>query len=111
MRLNPYVYGVLVLALFLGSIGAAQAAGWWSTSGKVTTGGERVTPTGANVDEIKGWMTLGDVAKAYGVTVEAIVAEFQLPADTPSTTQIKNLESSKFSVTALRDWLMRRSGP
>ncbi|MCW5848492.1 MAG: hypothetical protein KIT87_00125 [Anaerolineae bacterium] len=111
MRLNPYVYGVLVLALFLGSIGVAQSAGWWSTSGKVTASGERVAPTGANVDEIKGWMTLGDVSKAYGVSVEAIVTEFKLPADTTSAAQLKNLESSTFSVTALRDWLRQRSGP
>jgi hypothetical protein len=108
MKVNPFVFGMIVLALFFGVLGGAKAAGVWSVSGKLDAGGERVQPTGANVDEIKGWMTLGDVSKAYGVPVAEILAAFELPADTPETIQIKELESDLFSVKELRTWLAER---
>jgi hypothetical protein len=105
MRIKPFVYGLLVLALFFGVIGGAKAAGMWAVSGKMTGAGEKVQPTGANVDEIKGWMTLNDVATAYQVPAAEILAAFGLPADTPGTTQLKSLESPTFSVPNLREWL------
>lgn len=108
MRVNPFIYGALILVLFFGVIGGAKAAGVWSVSGKLTSSGEKVAPTGANVDEIKGWMTLDDVATAYKAPVAEILAAFDLPADTPGTTQIKSLESDTFSTANLRAWLKER---
>lgn len=70
----------------------------------------RKSKTGANPDEIKGWMTLDDVAKAYNVPVAEILAAFDLPADTPGTAQIKSLESETFSTANLRTWLKARLG-
>jgi len=110
MKVNPFVYGVLILAVFFGVIGGAKAAGVWSVSGKLTSSGEKAAPTGTNVDEIKGWMTLDDVSAAYGVPVAETVAAFNLPADTPGATQIKSLESDTFSVINLRAWLKERLG-
>jgi len=110
MKVNPFVYGLLIIVLFFGVIGGAKAAGIWSVSGKLTASGEKVAPTGTNVDEIKGWMTLDDVSAAYKVPVAEIVAAFNLPADTPGTTQIKNLESDSFSTVNLRTWLKERLG-
>jgi hypothetical protein len=108
MRLNPIVYAVVVVGLFMGIIFAAQAVGLWSVSGKVTSGGEKVQPSGTNVEEIKGWMTLGDVAAAYKVPMEEILTAFNLPKDTPPTKQIKELESATFSPSNLRTWLQER---
>jgi hypothetical protein len=108
MKINPFVYGVLILVVFLGGLGIAQASGWWSISGKVTASGEKVTPSGTDVAEIKGWMTLNDISTAYKVPVEEIIKAFDLPLDTPATTQVKSLESEKFSVTNLRTWLAAR---
>jgi hypothetical protein len=108
MKVKPIVFGVLILALFFGVLGGAKAAGVWSVSGKLAASGEKVAPTGASVDEIKGWMTLGDVTKAYNVPLADIVAAFELPADTPESAQLKTLESEKFSVTALRTWISER---
>ena len=110
MRLNPYIFGVLALVIFLGTVAAAQIGGYWSVSGKVTGSGEKVAPTGANVDEIKGWMTIGDVATAYQVPLAELLTAFNLPPDTPPTKQLKELESGTFSVTALRAWLKQRLG-
>jgi len=109
MKVRPFVYGFLVLVLFLGVIGGAKAAGVWSVSGKLDAAGEKVQPTGANVDEVKGWMTLDDVAKAYNVPVAEILAAFELPGDTPGATQLKSLESELFSVSNLRTWLQARA--
>ncbi|MCL5107539.1 MAG: hypothetical protein M1401_01430 [Chloroflexi bacterium] len=108
MRLNPYVFGIAVLVIFLGSVFTAQAAGYWSISGRVTTAGEKVAATGANPDEIKGWMTVGEVVNAYKLDQKEFLAAFELPADTPDSTAIKDLESETFSVTKLRDWLKQR---
>jgi hypothetical protein len=105
MNVKPWIYGIVVLALFFGVIGGAKASGMWSVSGKLTGAGEKVRPTGANVDEIKGWMTLNDVSVAYEVPVAEIIAAFDLPADTPGTAQLKSLESTTFSVSNLREWL------
>ncbi len=105
MKVNPFIYGVVVLVLFFGVIGAAKATGNWSVSGKISVTGERVQPTGTNPDEIKGWMTLADISKAYNIPVADILAEFKLPADTPETKQVKELESDTFSTTNLRNWV------
>jgi hypothetical protein len=111
MKVNPFVYGVLILMLFFGVIGGAKAVGVWSVSGKLTASGEKTLPTGSNVDEIKGWMTLNDVSTAHKVPLAEIVAAFGLPADTPGAAQLKALESDTFSVLNLRDWLRTRSEP
>lgn len=108
MKVNPFVFGIIILALFFGIIGGAKVAGVWSVSGKLTSSGEKIAPTGASVDEIKGWMTLADVTKAYNVPLADIIAQFEMPADTSETEQLKNLESEKFSVTNLRAWLEAR---
>ena len=75
----------------------------------MTASGEMIQPTGTNVEEIKGWMTLGDIATAYKVPVAEILKAFALPADTPGTAQIKSLEGDRFSPRALRDWLKTRA--
>ena len=108
MRVNSYLYGFMSVALFVAIIFGAKSMGIWSTSGKVTSSGEKIEATGASVEEIKGWMLLGDVAKAYNVPVAEIAAAFDLPADVSPDKAIKDLESAKFSVTGLRTWLSQR---
>lgn len=110
MKVNPIVYGALVLVLFFGVIGGAKAMGVWSVSGKLSASGEKLAPSGANPDEIKGWMTLGDIATAYNIPLAEILAEFGLPEDTPPASQIKSLESDTFSPSGLKVWLKERLG-
>jgi len=111
MRINPIVYGFLVLFVFFGTILAFQGAGIWSVSGKVTAGGDAIQPVAADVNTIKGWMTLEQISTTYNVPLAELLAHFQLPADTASTTAIKDLESDTFDTTALRDWLVSRTQP
>lgn len=107
VAVNPYLYGLLVLALFLGTVQVARVMNFWSTSGKVTGAGEKIQPTGTNPAEIKGWMTINDVLTAYKVPQAEFYAGLNLPADLPLTTQMKDIEKKVpgFSVDAVRTWL------
>ncbi len=105
MRISPILYGALVLIIYLGTVFGFKFAGIWSISGKVTSAGESVQPLPDDVDTIKGWMTLEQISVVYHVTLEDLLAHFNLPEDTPASTAIKDLESEAFSVTNLRAWL------
>jgi hypothetical protein len=108
MKINPFIYGVLVLTVFLGVILGFQGAGVWSTSGKMTGSGERIQPSAADVNTIKGWMTLEQVSTTFNIPVADILSAFKLPADTPASTALKDLESDTFDIPALRTWLQER---
>jgi hypothetical protein len=111
MKINPFVYGVIVLVVFLGVIFGFQAAGVWSTSGKVDTSGKALQPSAADVDTIKGWMTLEQVSTTFGVPVAEILTAFDLPADTSASTALKDLESDTFDIPTLRIWLQNQPPP
>jgi hypothetical protein len=110
-RIPTAAFGLLVVAVFAGVIGLGIASGTFQTSGRTAAGGERVAPQGETSSEIKGWMAVGDVATAWKVPLAELLAAFALPAETPSGTALKDLESDLFSVTALRDWLDARRTP
>jgi len=111
MRIKPYIFGILVLAIFLGTILMFQAAGIWSVSGKTTGSGDAVQPSADDVNTIKGWMTLEQISTVYNVPLADLLSQFNLPVDTPASTAIKDLESDTFSVTELRAWLQSRMQP
>jgi hypothetical protein len=111
MRINPIVYGILVLTVFFGTILGFQAAGVWSISGKVTSSGDAVQPLTEDVNTIKGWMTLEQITTTYNVPLAELLQQFELPADTLPAAAIKDLESELFSVTNLRTWLQTRANP
>jgi hypothetical protein len=111
MKINPFVYGVIVLVVFLGVIFGFQGVGVWSTSGKVGASGERIQPSAADVNTIKGWMTLEQVSTTFNAPVAEIISAFNLPADTPGSTALKDLESDTFDIPALRTWLQNRQQP
>jgi len=111
MKLNPYLFGALVLVVFLGVIFGAQQFGIWGTSGKVDSAGRALQPSASDVDSIKGWMTLEQVAATFSMPVTDILAAFDLPLDTPPSTAIKDLESDTFSPAELRTWLSAQGTP
>ena len=110
MRIHPFLYGLLVFGVFLVTIGAFQANGIWSVSGKLSASGEAVQPSVEDVSTIKGWMTLQQVSDAYHLPVDQILREYDLPADTSPTTALKELETDQFSLTNLRSWLQTQAG-
>ena len=109
MKIKPFVFGLIVVAVFFGIIIGFQQAGIWSTSGKGGGSGQQDQTSGGNVNTIKGWMTLEDISIAYNVPVDEILSAFNLPTDTPASTAVKALESDTFSVSALRTWLEEHS--
>jgi hypothetical protein len=119
MRVRPIAFGIITIALFAGTVGVTMATGAWQTTGRQgagsgggsgsVSGGGSGTEGSAAVGDVKGWMAIGDVAKAAGIDLPEVLAAFALPADTPPTTALKDLESDAFSVPALRAWLGSRS--
>lgn len=105
MRINPVFFGILVLGVFLGTVWGFQRAGVWSVSGKLDREGRVVQPAVDDVNTIKGWMTLEQISTTYQVPLEMITQQFNLPADMPASTAVKDLESDTFSVEGLREWL------
>jgi hypothetical protein len=127
IRLAPAAVGIVALAILLGTVGVAAAAGSWSTSGRTAggAGGELASPgdgpgggpgagqgegsegqgEGVGIGQVKGWMAIGDVADAYAIPLAEILAAFGLPADTDPSTLLRDLESDRFTVPALRSWL------
>ena len=108
MRVKPILFGIVVVIVFMSVVVISQAAGYWSTSGKVTTSGELVNPSADDVETIKGWMTLNQISDTYAVPLSEILREFSLPDTTSGDTAIKDLESETFEVTLLREWLVSR---
>lgn len=109
MTIKPFLFGIVVLVIFVGLILGFQRAGYWSVSGKITSDGQAVQPDAGEVDSIKGWMTLEQVSTAYEVPLNQILMAFGLPADTPASTAVKDLESDTFSVEGLREWLLTQA--
>jgi len=111
MKINPIVYGILVITVFFGIILGFQAAGVWSTSGKVDNSGKAIQPSASDPTSIKGWMTLEQVVNTYNVSLADILTQFNLPSTTPVTTAVKDLESDTFDTSALIAWLQSRTIP
>jgi hypothetical protein len=108
MKINPFVYGILVVSVFLGVIYGFRAVGVWSISGKIDGEGKAIQPSAADVNTIKGWMTLEQVSTAFGVPVADILSAFDLPADTSASTPLKEMESDTFDMLMLREWLQEQ---
>jgi len=110
VTISPYLYAVLGLVILFGTIQASMAIGFWTTSGRVTGSGETVVLSGNDPLEIKGWMTLDQIATAYAVPLDELKAATGIPADVPGATELKQVEKSVpgFNPQTIRDWLLAR---
>jgi hypothetical protein len=110
LNVNIYLFTLIGLLLFLGTCQASQSMGWWSTSGKITSTGEKVTATGTDPAEIKGWMTIKEVLAAYKIPWEEFSKQFNIPPGTSLDSPLSSLEALApgFSVTNLRTWITER---
>lgn len=101
MKVNKWLLPALALALLLGTVGVAQATGWWIVSGKEMIDVGNLT-SGADV---KGWMTLQQVADGAGLDAAALYEKLGIPSEVPPETALKDLEGviEGFEVTTVRD--------
>jgi hypothetical protein len=77
-----------ILVIF-GTIGATQAAGWWSAGGR-----EEVVAASLTADDVKGWMTIQQAADGLGIPVGVIVEAIADPTGTiQPTTAFKDVEA------------------
>lgn len=135
-HLPAWAYAMVIIAVFAGSILIGRDLGWFATTGRGTPllsaagtsshsaaaggsgqgseSGERVAPTtGAEPEDVKGWMTVQNVLDAFPVTQASLYQRFGIPADTPTTTTLSGLkesgELSGFDIPTLRTWLSEQS--
>lgn len=102
MRVNAFFLPLVTLSFLLGSVWVAQATGVWSTSGRAVLSAGALTPA-----DIKGWMTVQQVADGLKMPLADLYALAGLPADLPPTTALKDLEKlvAGFETSLLRDRL------
>ena len=102
MSVNRYLMPVIVIAALLGIVVIAHVFGLWSTSGRTSVDLERLSAA-----DIKGWMTLQQVADGLGIPVNEVYTAGGIPADVPPDTALKNLEGlvEGFETSLLREAL------
>jgi hypothetical protein len=118
LRVNVYAYPVIALVVFLGIVQLSTLTPYWNTASR-TIGGAAVGEVSAEggstplVDtaDIKGSWTLGDAAATFQVPAAEIRERYQIPAEVPETTALKDLTkyNSAFETSLLREWLKERS--
>jgi ferredoxin len=91
---NGLVIAGLVLVLFAAPVLAAHKAGLFRTSnGRIIARGE------LRIQELKGSMTIGELAAGFDTEVNTILTVLGIPADTPDSTKIFDLEEIDESIT------------
>jgi hypothetical protein len=102
MRVNRFLMPIIVIVALLGTTFVAQAAGFWSTSGKTSIDLNNMTAA-----DIKGWMTLQQVMDGLQISKEELYAVGGIPLDIPTETALKELEGvvPDFEISTLREKL------
>lgn len=108
MRVNRFLMPIIVIVALLGTTLIAQAAGFWSTSGKDSIDLENMTSA-----DIKGWMTLQQVMDGLDVSKVELYAVGGIPLDIPAETALKDLEGivPDFEISTLREKLAAPANP
>lgn len=102
------LYGILFLGLMLGGIYSAKAANIWQVSGKINPDGSKVELKGADVEEIKGWVTLGDAIEAFGLEKETVYRDLGIDPSISSDAQLSELAEETdelVSPSVLKDYI------
>jgi hypothetical protein len=128
-RLSVVAYVVTLVVVPALIVTAAMAAGWWRTTGTTLaassqdrTGGASGTGSGetpaaapADPDDVKGSMTIQQVGDAFPqVSAAQISVAFGAPADTPTSTLLKDLAEGgggSMDLPAFRTWLREHITP
>ena len=101
MLVNKYTIPILMVVMFLGTVALAQATGYWIVSGQELVDVNNLQST----DEIKGWMTIQQVADGFNIELPTFYELAGLPAEVSPETPLKDLETviPDFEVTLIRE--------
>jgi hypothetical protein len=99
MSVNRLLMPIIVIAVLLGTVLGSQILGIWSISGRTSVDMGELSP-----EDIKGWMTLQQVANGLGLSIEEVYQAGGIPADVSPDSALKDLEDS-IEVSALREAL------
>ena len=86
---NKAVAGFLAIVVFAAPIVFAQATGLYNATG---AGTRKVKEGGLAVEEIKGPMSIDDLAAGLGIDIGNLFELLDLPDDTPASTKLYDLE-------------------
>jgi polyferredoxin len=112
-KLSPAWIGAIGLALFVGTIGVAKLTGYWQTGPATLT---QVVSTDGALDpaNIKGFMTLGEVASTFRIDLDALYRELGFSEQkVPATTKCKEIRAllgvseAEFDTQKVRDAVSR----
>jgi len=103
MSVNRYFLPLLLIFSILGSYAVAKASGYWSVSGKQTIDTENLSSS----EDVRGWMTLEQLSRGYGIEQSELYRLLEIPNDIPPETALKDLEGviPDFEVSSVRDSL------
>lgn len=83
---KPFLVIVMVLALFFVPIFISQAFGVYNLLPKKIAAGQTI-----GLSEIKGFMSIEEVAKDTGIEIKDVYKKLQIPENVPSTTKMKEI--------------------
>ncbi len=87
MSINRLWVPAIVISVLLGSVFGSQVFGWWSISGRGAVNLDDLAPA-----DLKGWMTLQEVADGLGLTLEEVYQVGGIPAEIAPDTALKDME-------------------
>ena len=89
LSISPVKVGLIVLIIYFGGIGVSALGGFYTLlPGPVTA-----ETTVADIDELKGYMTLSEISSLTGVSLDEVYRKMEIPENVPSSTPAKDIGS------------------
>ena len=104
--------GLVVVGFMSAGLWATTGTSITATAGSGTGEGGADAPAPAAPADVKGSMTVKEVADAFPpLTAAQILTQFNAPPNTPTSTQLKELveDSDGMDIPALRTWLEKQT--
>ncbi len=99
MSVNRLLMPIVAITVLLGTVLGSQFLGIWSISGRTSVDMGKLAP-----EDIKGWMTLQQVADGLDLSIEEVYQVGGIPADVSPDSALKDIEDV-IEVSALREAL------
>lgn len=82
-------YAALLVVGLAGTIGISQAVGYWRTKPAAVAFIDRAGKL--DPDQMRGWMTLNEIADGYGIPLDRLYANAGLPSKVASSTKLNQI--------------------